>query len=418
MKRVIHVTTVHPRDDIRIFRKECVSLARAGYEVVQVVSDGQGNATVEGVRIVDIGARPKGRVLRMLRQGRSALAAVRRELAASALVHIHDPELLPLAATLAREGVPVVYDAHEDVPRQILTKQWLPAALRPWVSSHFERYENRQVQVLAAVAAATPHIAARFKPVARRSVAVCNYPFLDELAPPLARAGGAPEGAQQDAHAGVHGGPRAGAAGSAPGGAQGGQQGDHEGVKHGLPRERAVCYVGGLMRTRGLLQMVRAVALVPGLRFIVCGAFEDAAFEAQLRAEPGWAQVEYLGQVGRAQVRQVLARSRAGLVTLLPLPSYVDSLPIKMFEYMSAELPVVASHFPLWQGIIERHGCGVCVDPTDVPAIAQALREIVDDSPRVTAYGRAGRAAVMSQFHWPVAERELLALYAELIGAP
>ena len=41
-RRVVHVTTVHPRDDIRIFRKECVSLARAGYEVVQVVGDGQG----------------------------------------------------------------------------------------------------------------------------------------------------------------------------------------------------------------------------------------------------------------------------------------------------------------------------------------------------------------------------------------
>jgi glycosyltransferase involved in cell wall biosynthesis len=378
MKRVIHVTTVHPRDDIRIFRKECVSLARAGYEVVQVVSDGQGNATVDGVRIVDIGARPQGRVLRMLRQGRSALAAVRREMVASTLVHIHDPELLPLAATLAREGVPVVYDAHEDVPRQILTKQWIPAVLRPWVSSHFERYENRQVQALAAVAAATPHIAARFEPVARRSVAVCNYPFLDELAPPLLPAGGA----------------------------------------RAAPRERAVCYVGGLMRTRGLLQMVQAVALVPGLRFIVCGAFEDAAFEAQLRAEPGWAQVEYRGQVGRAEVRQVLARSRAGLVTLLPLPSYVDSLPIKMFEYMSAELPVVASHFPLWQGIIESHGCGVCVDPSDVNAIAQALRAIVDDTACVAAYGRAGRAAVMSRYHWPVAERELLALYALLVGPP
>nr|HPM69006.1 hypothetical protein [Piscinibacter sp.] len=57
-RRIVHVTTVHPRDDIRIFRKECVSLARAGYEVVQVVGDGRGEAVVDGVRIVDIGARP------------------------------------------------------------------------------------------------------------------------------------------------------------------------------------------------------------------------------------------------------------------------------------------------------------------------------------------------------------------------
>jgi glycosyltransferase involved in cell wall biosynthesis len=368
--RVVHVTTVHPRDDIRIFRKECVSLARAGYEVVQVVGDGRGDALVDGVRIVDIGARPAGRLARMRRQPAAALAAVRRE--RPALVHLHDPELLPLGAALAREGVPVVYDAHEDVPRQILTKQWIPAALRPWLAHVFEIYENRQVRRLAAVSAATPHIAERFAKVARLAVNVGNYPFEAELAPPAAA----------------------------------------------RPRERVVCYVGGLMRTRGLLQMVRAVALVPGLRLVLCGRFEDAALEAAMRAEPGWAQVEWLGQVGREQVREVMARAGAGLVTLLPMPSYLDALPIKMFEYMSAGLPVVASDFPMWRGIVDRHACGVVVDPANPVAIAAAIEALLDDPVRAQAMGEAGLAAVRSTYRWPVAERELLALYDRLVGPP
>jgi glycosyltransferase involved in cell wall biosynthesis len=370
VSRVVHVTTVHPRDDIRIFRKECVSLARAGYEVVQVVGDGQGAAVVDGVRIVDIGVRPAGRLARMRRQPAAALAAVRRE--RPALVHLHDPELLPLGATLAREGLPVVYDAHEDVPRQILTKQWIPAALRPAVARAFEVYENRQVRQLAAVSAATPHIAERFAQVARLAVNVGNYPFEDELAP---------------------------AAGA-------------------RPRERMVCYVGGLMRTRGLLQMVRAVALVPGLRLVLCGRFEDAALEAAVRAEPGWGRVQWLGQVGREPVREVMACASAGLVTLLPMPSYLDALPIKMFEYMSAGLPVVASDFPLWRGIVQRHRCGVVVDPADPAAIAAAIGSILDDPARAQAMGEAGRAAVLTAYRWPVAERELLALYDRLIGPP
>jgi glycosyltransferase involved in cell wall biosynthesis len=365
--RVVHVTTVHPRDDIRIFRKECVSLARAGYDVVQVVGDGQGAATVDGVRIEDIGPRPAGRLVRMRQQPRAALAAVLRE--QPSLVHVHDPELLPLAVKLARRGLSVVYDAHEDVPRQILTKQWIPVALRGTVSALFERYENRQVRQLAAVSAATPHIAERFARIAPRSVNVSNFPFLNELAPPT----------------------------------------------EPVPRERAVCYVGGLMRTRGLLQMVRALPHVPGVTLLLCGRFEDAAIEAEMRAEPGWAQVDYMGQVGRDAVRAVLARASAGLVTLLPMPSYLDSLPIKMFEYMSAELPVIASDFPLWEDIVARHGCGVCVDPTQPADIGAAIRRYVDDVELVRNTGAAGRSAVLSTFNWPQAERELLALYRSLL---
>jgi len=110
-----------------------------------------------------------------------------------------------------------------------------------------------------------------------------------------------------------------------------------------------------------------------------------------------------------------MARASAGLVTLLPMPSYLDSLPIKMFEYMSAELPVIASDFPLWRDIVQRHGCGVCVDPADPAAIGAAIRCYVDDPALVQRAGQAGRAAVLSTYNWPQAERELLSLYRTLL---
>jgi glycosyltransferase involved in cell wall biosynthesis len=306
----------------------------------------------------------------MREQPAKALAAVRR--CRPALVHLHDPELLPLGAKLAREGLTVVYDAHEDVPRQLLTKQWIPAWARRPLSAAFEVYENHRVRQLAAVVGATPHITQRFAAVARRSVNVSNFPFLDELAP-------------------------AALAADPP------------------PRENAVCYVGGIFLTRGAFSMVRALPLLPGVRLLLCGRFEDAATEAALRAEPGWAQVDYLGVLGREGVREVMARSRAGLVTLLPLPSYLDSMPIKMFEYMSASLPVIASDFPLWRDIVQRHACGLCVDPSDPAAIAQAIRQVLDAPAAAQAMGWAGREAVHAHYHWPRAEAELLALYRSLL---
>jgi glycosyltransferase involved in cell wall biosynthesis len=301
-------------------------------------------------------------------QPKRALDAVLR--LQPALVHFHDPELLPVGVKLMRRGIKAVYDAHEDVPRQILTKHWIPAVLRSPLSWAFERYENAQVKRLAGVVAATPHIAERFRALARRTVNVSNFPFLDELAP----------------------------------------------ASVVLPRENKVCYVGGITRTRGAHEMLQALALVPGVRLLLCGRFEDAALEAEMRAAPGWSQVDYLGQVGRNQVREVMARSFAGLVTLQPMPSYLDSLPIKMFEYMSAELPVIASSFPLWRGIVEAHGCGVCVNPADPAAIADAIRSFRDSPEHVRAMGAAGNRAVREVFNWPQAERELLAFYGSLLA--
>lgn len=368
--RVVHVTTVHPRDDIRIFHKECRSLARAGYEVLQVVGDGLGDALVGGVRIRDIGSPPRGRLQRMRRQPLRALQAV-RALRAD-LVHLHDPELLPMGAALAREGVKTVYDAHEDLPRQILTKQWVAPALRRPLGWAVERYENWRVRRLSGVVAATPHIASRFAALQLRVATVCNYPLLEELGPP---------DAADDAQ-----------------------------------RENAVCYVGLITRLRGAREMLQALASVPGLRLLLCGRFEDAALERELRASPGWDRVEYLGQVGREQVQAVLARAFAGLVTLQAMPSYLDALPIKMFEYMHAGLPVIASDFPLWRGIVEEAGCGLCVDPADPLAIAQAMRTLQGAPRRARAMGEAGHRAVLERYNWPCAEAELLAFYRALLA--
>jgi glycosyltransferase involved in cell wall biosynthesis len=366
--RIAHVTTVHPRDDIRIFHKECVSLARAGFETHLIVGDGLGDALRDGVQIHDIGAAPVGRLARMREQPRRALEAVRRLDPAS--VHFHDPELLRLGVHVAREGRVAIYDAHEDVPRQILTKQWIPALLRRPLSRVFERYENALVRRLSAVVAATPHIERRFLAVQPRAISVCNYPLPQELSPPAGE----------------------------------------------VPRENAVCYVGGITRTRGIRELMAALDRLPDLQLILCGKFEDAALEGEVRSHAAWSRVDYRGQVGRDGVRDAMARSRAGMVTLLPMPSYMDALPIKMFEYMSAGLPVVASNFPLWREIVDDAGCGVCVDPLDAAAVAAAIAQLLASPDTAQRMGIAGREAVAQRYNWPHEERALVEFYRRLLG--
>lgn len=364
--RIAHLTSVHQRHDVRIFRKECSSLAMAGYDVHLVVADGRGAEQLAGVTIHDIGA-VRGRLRRMAlqpwRMWRNA-----RALGAS-IFHFHDPELLPVGLLLRWGGAQVVYDTHEDVPRAVLSKYWIRPQLRRLVASVFERFENFAARRMSAVVAATPHIAQRFARINRVSVAINNYPMRSEL----------------DAPADVAGDPR------------------------------TVCYIGGIGRIRGAVEMIEALEHVDA-RLILAGPFESAATEAALRALPGWSKVDYRGVVSRAEVRSIMAESRAGLLFFHPEPNHVDAQPNKMFEYMSAALPVAASDFPLWRTLLVDSGAGVCADPLDPRAIAEAIARLLDDPVSAKRMGASGREAVMSRYLWSVEEAKLCELYRSLLA--
>ena len=85
-----------------------------------------------------------------------------------------------------------------------------------------------------------------------------------------------------------------------------------------------------------------------------------------------------------------------------------------MFEYMSAGVPVIASHFPLWREIIEGNDCGLCVDPLDPAAIAKAIDYLVTHPQEAERMGRNGQRAVAERYNWKIEEAKLLQLYAGL----
>jgi glycosyltransferase involved in cell wall biosynthesis len=99
------------------------------------------------------------------------------------------------------------------------------------------------------------------------------------------------------------------------------------------------------------------------------------------------------------------------MVTLLPLPNHVDSLPTKMFEYMSSGIPVIASDFPLWRQIVEGNRCGICVDPLDPKAIAAAIDYLVSSPDIAKSMGERGRRAVLEKYNWEVEAARLTDFY-------
>jgi glycosyltransferase involved in cell wall biosynthesis len=365
---VAHLTSVHPRYDTRIYHKFCRSLAKAGYAVSLVVADGKGNERTEcGVDILDVGParRRISRMTTTVRQVRDKALELNAD-----VYHLHDPELMPAGLALKRRGKRVIFDFHEDVPQQLLSKPYLSRSILRLLSAAFARFEAWVVPRFDAIVGATPTITEKYRASAKRLENINNFPILHELQNASSWEGKADE----------------------------------------------VVYVGTISTTRGIDEIVAAMAFVrSGARLNLGGRTDDQELKARLERSSGWAHVNELGYLSRDQIRHVLGRSMAGLVTLHPTPAYLDSLPVKMFEYMSAGLPVIASDFPLWREIIEGNDCGLCIDPLDPAAIAAAIDALVSNPARAEQMGRNGRAAVEQHFNWANEERKLLQLYEDIL---
>lgn len=369
MCRIAHLTSAHPRNDTRIFIKQCRTLAAHGYDVTLVVADDKGDERREGVTITDVGRLP-GRIKRIVGTTRRVRAKA-MELNAD-IYHIHDPELLPVGLTLKRLGKKVIFDSHEDVPRQLLTKPYLGPLSGKIASLAFSLIERYACSRFDGIIAATPFIRNNLLKINPRTVDVNNFPMESEFAHATTWAN----------------------------------------------KRNEVCYVGGIGAIRGIREIIHASQhLHSSARINLVGRFSDPKLEAELKASSGWARVNEHGFLDRGGVSDVMERSLAGIVTFHPLPNHVDSLPTKMFEYMSAGIPVVASDFPLWREIIEGSQCGICIDPLDPRAVAAAIDYIITHPQTAEKMGQNGRLAVERKYNWTAQANTLTDFYGVISHA-
>jgi glycosyltransferase involved in cell wall biosynthesis len=361
------LSSVHSPFDVRIFHKEAKSLAEAGYQVT-IVAPYSGSVRSNDIEVKAL-PPPHSRGERMVRTAWKIYRAARQT--GASVYHFHDPELIPVGTLLKLQGGRIVYDVHEDVPQDILDKAWIPLGMRKLASKAAGLLEAFGALVFDEIVAATPGIAQRF-PKEKTSL-VQNFPRLEALA----ELGALPYSERQ-----------------------------------------SICvYVGGITSQRCVREMIHAISLLPqslGARLRLAGAFGPPELEREVKRMAGWDRVEFLGWLSRESVGPLLHSSRVGIVLFKPLPGYTEAQPNKLFEYMAAGLPVIASDFPLWREIVGGAGCGLLVDPENPQAIAQAIRWLLEHPQEAEEMGQRGAEAVRATYNWDKEEEKLLDLYRRL----
>jgi glycosyltransferase involved in cell wall biosynthesis len=368
-RRVCFLTSVHGPFDARIFHKEAQSLARKGYSVT-IIAPHSEDTQRDGVEIKAVPVprtRSERMSLTLWRVFRSALSTN------ASVFHFHDPELIPVGMLLKILGKRVVYDVHEDVPADILDKSWIAPSLRSPISRIAAWTETAAACRFDAIVAATPRIADSFPNV--NTLTVQNFPRVDV-------------------------------------------QLDGETTPYS-DREPLIAYVGGISELRGSREMIEAMSLLSEsapARLQLAGFFDPPESQQELAKKLGWRGVDFLGWLSPTEVRELLGRSRLGVVVFHPIENHIMSQPNKLFEYMSAGLPVVASDFPLWRSIIQEARCGILVDPIKPTAIAEAIRWLLGRPTEAEAMGLRGREAVRRIYNWENEEQKLVELYARLLN--
>lgn len=366
MTKICHITVGHKSTDNRIFLKECVSLANAGYETYLIA---QGDSFKRnGVNVIGVGKFPRSRKKNFIMITRIMYKeAIKID---ADIYHFHEPSFLPYGVKLAKKGKKVIFDSHENYPEQILNKGWIPAPLRRIASSAYKRYETYAAGKLSAVITpCTRNGRDRFEGRATVFETISNAPVFKEVSLPERYFG-----------------------------------------------DPVVCYTGTISESRGVTDMIKACHNA-GARLILAGRCHDKDYIERLTAMDEFSCVDYRGELSRDEVEKVYLESTSGIHVTRAIGQYGkgDIFATKVYEFMQYGLPVITEDTSYSRLIMEDYKFGILVGQGDVGAITNSIRYLTQNPTEAKKMGENGQRAVREKLNWKFEENKLLKLYEKLL---
>lgn len=369
-KKVVHITTVHHPYDPRIYHKECMSLQQAGYDVTLIAQEADGHVSkARDIKHIPL-RKYSGRLQRMIFGSMQAYKAAKKEKAD--IYHFHDPELLPVGWLLKKKGNVVIYDIHEDYLTSILQKDYLNKTIKKVIAKLYkvvERFFIRNMELCLAEK--------YYYDIYQRGTHILNYPTIN----------------QRFLVSDV---------------------GD-------MPLEDKLVYTGNVTIDRGALTHAKLPLIHDKVSVHFVGRCSRELSEAMCESAGGQSKRLTIEGIDRfvekedIEERYLSHRWLAGLALFPPTEHYMKKELTKFFEYMNVGLPIICSNFPLWEEFIEKHKCGIVVDPYDETEINEAIEYLRNNQEVAKKMGESGKRAVIEELNWDTEAKKLTNWYAELL---
>ncbi len=364
--KICHLTSVHPAGDIRIFEKECKSLAANGYEVV-LIAKNKVAETRDGIKIIPFPVI-KNRLLRVFFSPFRMFFIARKQEAQ--IYHFHDPELI-ITGLLLRffTKTVLVYDIHEDYKTSIRQKYYLPGIISIPLAGLFGLFESLAGRFFHIVLA-EKYYSRRFP----RGIQVLNYPLLLPVHP-----------------------------GS-----------DRNPVSPGPVR---LIYTGIVTASRGAYVHARLLTLVKDIEIYFIGFCRKGVAE-KIREIAGDQKYRlYLEGENQfvlpSRIRHYYETGYwlAGLAVFPYSDHYRQKELTKFFEYMAAGLPIICSDFPVWRELVEANGVGLVVNPSEPRALVEAVEFLRTNPEKAAEMGDKGKRLTQDLYNWQKEAKTLLEFY-------
>ena len=376
--KVCHLASKHKMNDMRIFEKECKSLAKGGFDVTLIgFGDQPKTETIDGVKCIALFCPIKNNLELLRKRNKMSLEAALQ--VDADIYHLHEPELLPIGMKLKKKGKIVIFDSHEYYGWQLrdnihkIKVIKTPAFLMKVLGNLYMRYEKHVcMRIDGVVQVCTMNGVDYFDNRCRKTLFIRNLPNLTDYTRKTAI--------------------------------------DYS-------KGPSVAMIGGITKERGITQLIEAAHLAKA-RLLLAGAFSPKAYEAELKAMPAFTCVDYKGFLDKNGMVTLLEQANIGASTLLNVGQYaqIDTFPTKVYDYMSMALPVVISNTAFAQQMNERYHFAICVDPDDPQDIAKAFQWLKTHPTEAIEMGKNGRKAIEDEFNWEKESEKLVNFYKQLVS--